>query len=150
MVKERNEGPLLVPDCCCSCSCAGSRSFRLGSQHCLCHLCLKQRPEPQARVRLTCEPPEGFSTKDIEVKLLCLACRPYPFSLLHSKPLRPIVWAVGWPMPLQRRHYIDGQFDDADFKAEAWTCVSPACNNIFYTRQNLIIWGLFEMFELWL
>ena len=65
----------------------------------------------------------------------------FPLSLLHSKPLRPIVWAVGWPKLLQRRHYIDGQFDDADFKAEAWTCVSPECNNIFYTRQNLNIPG---------
>ena len=58
----------------------------------------------------------------------------FPLSLLHSKPLRPIVWAVGWPVPLQRRHYIDGQFDDADFKAEAWTCVSPECNNIFLSN----------------
>jgi len=56
--------------------------------------------------------------------------------LPHSKALRPIVWSVGWPMPLQRRHHIDGQFADADFKTETWVCGSSVCKNIFYPSQT--------------
>jgi len=56
--------------------------------------------------------------------------------LPHSKALRPIIWNVGWPLALQRRHHIDGQFADADFKAESWVCSSPTCKNIFYPRQT--------------
>ena len=39
-------------------------------------------------------------------------------------------------MPLQRRHHIDGQFADADFKSETWVCGSPACKNIFFPKQT--------------
>ena len=39
-------------------------------------------------------------------------------------------------MPIQRRHHIDGQFADADFKSKTWVCGSPACKNIFHPRQT--------------
>ena len=68
--------------------------------------------------------------------------------LPHSKMLHHISWRVGWAQPLPRRHFLDGQFSDADLNTEAWACSSPTCKNIFFPRRALGDLGK-EGFKCW-